>query len=118
MKKEGTGKPQNPDIALDADVRMRELRFEKAPNPEVRFRGNTGRNSVWRSRRENLPDEVQEGVVYRNAGVRLRIASETVNSDPGFWNSSDKERVKTNLEDSERKTREQEPESREEKEKK
>ena len=47
MKKEGTGKPQNPDIALDADVKMRELRFEKVPDPEVRFRGNTRRNSVW-----------------------------------------------------------------------
>ena len=90
MKKEGTGEPQNPDISLDADVRMRELSFDGAPNPEVRFRGNTGRNSVWRTRRENLPDEVQEGVIYRNAGVRLRIATEMVNSDPGLCNNSDK----------------------------
>jgi hypothetical protein len=88
MKKEGTGKPQNPDIALDADVRMRELHFEKVPDPEVRFRGNTERNSVWESRRENLPDEVQEYVIYRNAGVRLRIATEIVKSESGFRNSS------------------------------
>jgi hypothetical protein len=88
MKKEGTGKPQNPDIALDADVRMRELHFEEVPDPEVRFRGNTERNSLWESKRENLPDEVQEGVIYRNAGVRLRIATEIVNSDPGSWNRS------------------------------
>ena len=118
MKKEGTGKPRNPDIALDADVRMRELRFEKAPEPEVRFRGDTRRNSVWESRREDLPDEVREGVIYRNAGVRLRIASEIVNSDPGFQNSLNKERVRTNLEDSGRETDEREPESSEEKEKK
>ena len=90
MKKEGTGEPLNPDIALDADVRMRELHFEKAPEPEVCFRGNTRRNSVWESRRENLPDEVQEGVIYRNAGVRSRIATEMVNSDPGLCNNSDK----------------------------
>src|SRR5215210_2184957 len=100
MKKEGTGKPQNPDIALDADVSMRELRFEKAPDPEVNFRGNTRRNSVWMSRRNNLPDEVQEGVVYRDARVRLRIASEIVNSDPRFRNSSNKEGVKAILEGS------------------
>ncbi len=93
MKKEGTGKPQHPDISLDADVRMRELHFEEAPDPEVRFRGNTERNSVWKSKRENLPDEVQEGVVYRNAQVRLQIASEIANSDPGFRNNSDKEGV-------------------------
>ena len=115
MRKEGTGKPQNPDIALDAKVRMRELRFERAPEPKVRFRGNTRRNSVWGSERENLPDEVQEGVIYRNAGIRSRIATEIVDSDPEFWNSSDKERVKTSLEYWGRKAREVVTESREEK---
>ena len=98
MKKEGTGEPQNPDIALEADVRMRELRFEEAPDSEVRFRGSTKRNSVWGSRRENLPEEVQEGVVYRNTRVRLRIASEILDSNPGFQNSLDKDRVQTNSE--------------------
>ena len=93
MKKEGTGKPQHPDISLDAEVRMRELRFEEAPDPEVRFRGNTERNSVWKSKRENLPNEVREGVIYRNAAVRLRIATEIVNSDPGFLFGLDQERV-------------------------
>lgn len=112
VKKEGTGKPQNPDISLDVDVRARELYFEEVPETEVRFRGNTKRNSVWRSKRENLPHEVQEGIVYRNARVRLQIASEIVNSDPDFQNSSYKERVDTNTEDSEQKTGEQESESR------
>jgi hypothetical protein len=119
VKKGGTDKPQNPDIAFDAEVRMRELRFERAPEPEIYFRGNTRRNSVWGSRRENLPDEVREGVVYRNAGVRLRIASEIVNSNPDVWNGSDKgsdkERTQTNLGHSRRMTGEQEPESEEEK---
>ena len=115
MKKEGTGEPQNPDIALGADVRMRELYFEETPDPEVRFRGNTRRNSVWGSRRENLPDEVQEGIVYRNAGVRLRIASEIANGDADYRTHLYKERVKTNSIDSVRKTGEQVPESREEK---
>ena len=115
MKKEGTGEPENPDIALNADVRMREVYFDRAPDPRVRFRGNTGRNSVWESRRENLPDEVQEGVVYRNAGVRLRIASEVVDSDRGSKNNRDRERVKTASEHSERTTRNQRPQSKEEK---
>src|SRR5918994_3354207 len=96
MKIEGTGNPQDPDISLDADVRMRELRFEKVPDPEVRFRGNTRRNSVWASRRTNLPDEVQEGVVYRDAGIRLRIATEVVENPSDSANSSEHERVKTN----------------------
>ena len=96
MKKEGTGKPRDPDIALDADVRMRELRFEKVPDPEVRFRGNTRRNSVWASRRTNLPDEVQEDVVYRDAGIRLRIATEVVGEFFDAMNSLDHGGVKTN----------------------
>jgi len=89
MKKEGTGRPQDPDIAIYADVKMRELRFEKVPEPEVRFRGNTRRNSVWTSRRENLPDRVQEGVVYREARIRLRIATEIVENPPDSGNSSE-----------------------------
>jgi hypothetical protein len=98
MKKEGTGKPRNPDIAIDASVNMRELRFEKVPDPEVHFRGNTARNSVWRSRRTNLPEEVEEDVVYRDAGIRLRIATEIAESPSDFGNSSDHERVRTNPE--------------------
>lgn len=95
MKKEGTGKPRNPDIAFDASVRMRELHFEKAPNPEVSFWGNTRRNSAWQSERENLPEEVDEGVLYRGAGVRLRIASEIVNSGPDLQISVDRGRVES-----------------------
>ena len=89
MKKEGTGKPRNPDIALDADVKMRELRFEKVPDPEVRFRGNTERNSVWKSRRVNLPEEVQKDVVYHDAGIKLRIATEVVGRPSDSGNNSE-----------------------------
>ena len=39
------------------------------------------------SRRKNLPDEVQKGPVYSNAGVRLRIASEMVDGYPDLVNS-------------------------------
>ncbi len=91
MKKEGTGEPQAPDIALHADVKMRALYFEKVPNPDVRFRGNTRRNSVWENRRENLPDEVEEGVVYRDAEVRLKIATEIVDGNPDPRNILGKE---------------------------
>jgi hypothetical protein len=88
MKKEGTGRPRDPDIAIDAGVQMRELRFEKVPDPEVRFRGNTERNSVWTSRRTNLPDEIEEDVVYREAGIKLRIATEVVRRPSDSGNSS------------------------------
>jgi hypothetical protein len=109
MKKEGTGKPRDPDIAIDAGVKMRELRFEKVPDPEVRFRGNTERNSVWTSRRVNLPDEVEEGVVYRDAGIRLRIATEIAEKPSEFGSSSDHGRVRTNPKNMLGSTAKQEP---------
>ena len=115
MKKEGTGKPQNPDIALDARIKMRELYFEEVPDPEVRFRGNTERNSVWESKRENLPGKAQAGVVYRNAGVRVRIASEVVDSEPGLMTIPSKEREKTSSERRRQRTGQQETETKEEK---
>ncbi len=99
MKKEGTGKPAIPDISLEAGARVDELRFEKVPDPKVRFWGNTARNSVWTSRRVNLPDEVREGVVYRDAGIRLRIATEIVEDSSDHGNSSEHGRVKTKSED-------------------
>ncbi len=66
---------EKPDIELTADVNARELRFEEAPKTEVRFPGHPERESVSGTERENLPDEVEPGVTYRNPEVRLRIAT-------------------------------------------
>jgi hypothetical protein len=62
-----------PDVAIFATVRARELRFEEVPDVEVRFRGNG--ETVWKTDRENLPDEVQPRVLYRDIGIRLTITS-------------------------------------------
>lgn len=98
MRFENRNTSDRPEIEFTADVRARELHFDAVPNPEVRFPGHPEHESDWCSERENLPDEVQEGVVYRNARVRLLIASEIVDSDPDLLNSSGEERVGTNLE--------------------
>jgi len=113
VRKEGTGKPRDPDIAFDAGVRMRELYFEDVPDPEVRFWGSTRRNSVWESGRENLPDEVQEGVVYRDARVRLQIASEVADSGFDLRNSSERGWVKTSRKNPKREAEGQETTSKE-----
>ena len=113
MKKEGIGKPQYLDIALDADVKMSELYFEEVPEPEVDFRGSARRNSVWKSGRENLPDRVQEGVVYRDAEVRLRIATEVVQDDFASPNNPSRERVRDRLRTPEAEGRSRETESKE-----
>lgn len=67
---------ENPDIDFVADVKARELRFDEAPDTEVRSRGYPEHNSVSGTKRENLPEEVRGGVIYRNISVKLRIAAE------------------------------------------
>jgi hypothetical protein len=69
-------RPENPDIELTADVKTRELRFEEVPETEVRPPAQT--------ERENLPEEVEPDVTYRNPGIRLRIASALADADRGL----------------------------------
>ena len=75
---DATGGVETPDIEFSANVKARELRFEEVPETEVRFWGHPERNSVSVNERKNLPEEVQQGVTYRNVRVRSRIASELV----------------------------------------
>jgi hypothetical protein len=66
---------ENSDIVITATVRAKELKMEIVPTPTVEFPGNKTRQTVWEADRENLPAEVQPGVVYRDIGIRLRIYS-------------------------------------------
>jgi hypothetical protein len=77
-------KPENPDIELTADVKARELRFEEVPETEVRFPGHPERESVSGTERENLPEEVEPDVTYRDPRIRLRIASALADADRGL----------------------------------
>jgi hypothetical protein len=67
-----------PDIELGAVVRAKRLRFKRKPKAEVSFRGDPAPESDSHTERENLPDEVEPGVTYRDvrvrwlAGARLR----------------------------------------------
>jgi hypothetical protein len=67
--------PENPDVEIWATVACRELRFTRVPQTRTSFWGYPERESVSGTERENLPDEVESGVIYRNSGVRIRIAS-------------------------------------------
>lgn len=73
---------ETPDIEITADVKTQRLRFEKTPETEVRFRGNSEHESVSGTERENLPERVERGVTYRDARVQLRIANEVARKEP------------------------------------
>jgi hypothetical protein len=64
-----------PDLSITARVTADSLRFEKVPDPKVEFTGKPRRGTVWKSERENLPEQVQPGVTYRDIGITLRITS-------------------------------------------
>ena len=85
MKEKRPEALETPDIEFTADVKGRELRFNEVPETKVQFWGRPERASVSGTERKNLPEEVRRGVPYRNFSVRLRIATELIDNDPGQW---------------------------------
>lgn len=81
-EKEKLDSIENPDVEISALVKTREMRFEEVPETGTRFWGQPERESVSGTERENLPEEVQPGVTYRDSTVRLRIASALLDADP------------------------------------
>jgi hypothetical protein len=64
--------PQLADIEIGAAAKMKAIRFEKVPETEVRFPDSDERRSGSLTERENLPDEIEPGVTYRDAKIRWR----------------------------------------------
>jgi len=76
---------ENPEINFTANLEARELRFDEVPETKVRFWGHPELHSVSGTERKNLPEEVRQGVTYRNVSVQVRIASELGDTDPDLW---------------------------------
>ena len=104
MTRGRSDRPENPDIEFTADVKARELRFEEVPETEVRFTGHPERESASGTDRENLPDEVEPDVTYRDPRVRLRIASALARDDPELRRWFEEEQQET-VDDQKRRTR-------------
>ena len=66
---------ERPDVEIGAVVRAKRLRFKRVPDVEVEVRGDPDRDEVSGSERENLPDEAEPGVTYRDVRVRWRTAA-------------------------------------------
>ena len=64
---------ERPDVEIGANVRAAKVRFARRPHVDVRFTGDA--ETVSGSERENLPDEVEPGVTYRDVRVRWRAAA-------------------------------------------
>jgi hypothetical protein len=64
-----------PDVEMAASVRADELRFECKPDVQVRAYADTPASAELVSERENLPDELEPGVTYRDFAIRWRLAA-------------------------------------------
>jgi hypothetical protein len=72
-----------PDVEISTSARARAVRFGIVPQTSVWFDGEPGVRSSSRSERENLPDEIEPGVTYRDIRVRWRAAARIVHpTDP------------------------------------
>jgi hypothetical protein len=70
--------PEQPDVAIFATVRAKELRFTEVPRVTVTFTGSANgipNATIWKTGRTNLPEKVQPHVTYRDIGIRLTITS-------------------------------------------
>jgi hypothetical protein len=71
-----------PDVEIGASVHADSLRFREKPQTEVEVHGEVAEpdrrddaiETTSGSERENLPDEVEPGVTYRDVSVRWRAA--------------------------------------------
>jgi hypothetical protein len=63
---------REPDIEIGASVKAKKLRFKSTPETDVRVHGH---DDLSGSERENLPDQVEPGVTYRDVRVAWRAAA-------------------------------------------
>jgi hypothetical protein len=68
-------KDREADVEISAAVRAKELRFECKPDVDVHAYADSAASAESVSERENLPDEIEPGVRYRDLEIRWRLAA-------------------------------------------
>jgi hypothetical protein len=66
---------REPDVEMTVSLRADEVRFECKPEVEVVAHADSPATAESESERENLPDELETGVTYRDFAVRWRVAA-------------------------------------------
>jgi hypothetical protein len=66
---------REPDVELKISLHAEEVRFERKPEVEVEAYADSPATAESQSERENLPDQLEAGVTYRDFAVRWRVAA-------------------------------------------
>ena len=84
VRKGDPDRVEEADVEIGASVKAKRLRFREKPKTKVELHGEVrepeGRSELqttFGSERQNLPDEVEPGVTYRDVRVRWRAAAGT-----------------------------------------
>jgi hypothetical protein len=66
---------RRPDVEMSAVVKAKRLRFARTTDVDVEFSGDSDGEQSSGSEGENLPDDVEPGVTYRDVRVWWRAAT-------------------------------------------
>jgi hypothetical protein len=64
-----------PDIEIGASAHAKKLRFKQKPRTHIEYHGRPRIEHWDGDTRENLPDEVEPGVTYRDVHIRWGAAA-------------------------------------------
>jgi hypothetical protein len=67
-----------PDVDVSTRVRAKSLRFGRVPKTKVWFEGEPDQESSSSVERENLPEQVEPDVTYRDVEVRWTAGARIV----------------------------------------
>jgi hypothetical protein len=78
-----------PDLDFFTSVKAKELRFGRVPEKKVDYYGEPADETEVEVERDNIPEEPEEGVTYRDVKVRWSVAQRIVH--PSEEGSTDAE---------------------------
>ncbi len=67
-----------PDLDFFTSVKAKELKFGRVPEKKVRYYGDPAHETEVEVERDNIPEEPEEGVTYRDVEVRWSVAQRIV----------------------------------------
>lgn len=74
MTREDDDRPiRLPDIDLFTSVKAKELTFGRVPEKKVRYEGDPDHHTESEVERENIPEDPEEGVTYRDVKVSWSV---------------------------------------------
>jgi hypothetical protein len=69
---------RRPDLDFFTSVKAKELTFGRVPERKVRYYGEPDHETEVEVERENIPEEPEEGVTYRDVEVSWSVAQRIV----------------------------------------